>query len=341
MDGRPRFSNWLLGYSRTMSNTTFPYHSAELESVRCNLCGRDDAAPVHRRDRNGLPVTTVICRHCGLLYLNPRMTREWYGKYYQTEYRAQMARFKGKTLEAPDFTRMFEKATRHGVGLAERFKGSWADGLTIEVGSSSGGVLNGLRQVLGVEVLGIEPSPDESQEASARGVKTICALMENVGEETPQAGNVLCTQSLNHLLDPRYFLEWSHRRLRPGGRLVLEVMNFRHVFRHFGWIERAIQIDHTYMFVPEVLEVFVGAAGFKLLKMEADETRPPQELAALKKAGMPVFHVGLIAEKLDAAPFSDPAAIPKLYEQVWQSLAAVPNSALKYRIKRLFRKWLK
>lgn len=324
-----------------MSNTTFPYASAGQEQVRCNLCGRDETGQVHQRDRNGLKVTTVICRHCGLLYLNPRMNREWYGKYYRTEYRAQMARFKGKSPEAPDFTRMFEKATRHGIGLAERFKGSWTNGLTIEVGSSSGGVLNGIRQTLGLEVMGIEPSPDESQEANARGVKTVCALIENVGEEIPPAANVLCTQSLNHLLDPRYFLEWSHRRLQPGGRLVLEVMNFRHVFRHFGWIERAIQIDHTYMFVPEVLEVFVRAAGFRVLRMEADETRPAEELAALKKAGMPVYHIGLIAEKLKSAPFADPSSIPKLYDQVSQSLASVPNSAFKYRMKRIFRKWLK
>jgi SAM-dependent methyltransferase len=56
---------------------------AELESVPCNLCGRDEFQPVARRDKYRLPLTTVMCKGCGLLYLNPRPTAVAYGKFYQ------------------------------------------------------------------------------------------------------------------------------------------------------------------------------------------------------------------------------------------------------------------
>jgi ubiquinone/menaquinone biosynthesis C-methylase UbiE len=55
----------------------------ELESVHCNLCGRDESHPVATRDKYKLPLTTVICKGCGLLYLNPRPTAATYRKFYE------------------------------------------------------------------------------------------------------------------------------------------------------------------------------------------------------------------------------------------------------------------
>jgi SAM-dependent methyltransferase len=55
----------------------------EVQSVPCNLCGRDESVPVAGRDKYLLPLTTVMCRGCGLLYLNPRPTAETYRKFYE------------------------------------------------------------------------------------------------------------------------------------------------------------------------------------------------------------------------------------------------------------------
>jgi SAM-dependent methyltransferase len=310
--------------------SSFPYQSAETELIRCNQCGGSETEVVYDRDRNGLSVRTCICKVCGLIYLNPRMTPEWYGKYYQTEYRAQMARFKGKRLEKEDPGKMFEKATRHGIATARQFPTAWREGLTLEVGSSVGGVLNGLQQVLGCEVFGIEPSPDEAEEANRRGIRTLNKSIEAVEGGVPMAANILCSQSLNHLLDPRFFLAWAHRQLIPEGRLVLEVMNFRQIYRDFGWIGRAIQIDHTYMFVPEVLQSFVEFAGFEVLSLQTDESKSPDELKEKKKQGLPIFHIGLVAQRTETAPFSDRRRMKELYRQVCESLSRIPNSHTKY-----------
>lgn len=55
----------------------------ELEYVNCNLCGRDDAQTVAQRDKYRLELTSVMCRHCGLIYLNPRPTAAIYRKFYE------------------------------------------------------------------------------------------------------------------------------------------------------------------------------------------------------------------------------------------------------------------
>ncbi len=320
---------------------SFPYLTADKEFVACNQCDGRVTESLHQRDRNGLPVQAEICKRCGLIYLNPRMIPTWYDRYYQEEYRQQMARFKGRKLAGNDSEKSFVQSTRHGSALARRFSHVWQKGLTVEVGSSVGGVLNGIRSGIGCEVLGIEPSPLEAEEANKRGIRTFNSSIETLKEEVPVAANILCTQSLNHLLDPRFFLRWAHAHLAPHGRLILEVMNFRHVFTHFGWIQRAIQIDHTYMFVPEVLESFVAAAGFKTLLVEADENKSPADLNAQKKEGLPVYHMTLVAERTAQVPFSSP--IREYYPQVRASLAQLPNSRWRYtwrsRVVRKLHKW--
>jgi SAM-dependent methyltransferase len=316
---------------------SFPYATADYETVPCNLCNGSEVEVIARRDRNGLPVQSCLCKHCGLIFISPRMTAKWYGEYYRDEYRAQMSRFKGEPPRQPDYEGMFASSTRHGVALAEEFRAECLPGLTLEVGSSVGGVLNGFRRVLGVDVVGIEPSPGESAFANERGIQTFPALIEQFREPIPPAANVICTQSLNHLLDPRFFLRWAHERLATEGRLLLEVMNFRHVFAQFGWMPRAIQVDHTYMFVPEVLRAFVEAAGFDLLRMTSLENATKQEIKAARRKGLPIYHTSLVAKKSARTPFSGP--IPNQSEAVAASLRSLPDSALVYFWRDGFRKW--
>jgi SAM-dependent methyltransferase len=308
----------------------FGYARARQEQVACNLCLRRDPEVLARRDRNGLRVRSCICRHCGLIYLDPRMTREWYDAYYATEYRRQMAAFKGVPARALDPAALFDRAAAHGRALAKRFEGRYARGLTIEVGSSVGGVLDGLARELDVEVLGIEPSPDESAHARSRGIETITASIESLSQPLPPAANIVCTQSLNHFLDPRAFFEFAHRTLQPDGKLVLEVMNFRHVVAHYGWIPRAVQIDHTYMFVPEVLRAFVEAAGFEIERMEVDAELSDRERALQAASRLPGFHAALAARRIERQPFDPALPIPALYESTRASLAALPNDPWLY-----------
>ena len=54
----------------------------DMEHVGCNLCGSDQPIEIAQRDKYGLELTTVMCRKCGLLYLNPRPTARSYTKFY-------------------------------------------------------------------------------------------------------------------------------------------------------------------------------------------------------------------------------------------------------------------
>ena len=66
----------------------------------CNLCGRSEFVILAHRDRYGYPAEAHACRHCGLVFLNPRMTAEAYGRFYDGIYRPLVSAFHGRLIDA-------------------------------------------------------------------------------------------------------------------------------------------------------------------------------------------------------------------------------------------------
>lgn len=168
-----------------------------------------------------------------------------------------------------------------GVALAKCFDGKLENGLTLEVGSSVGGVLRGFL-----------------------GAPRRCPRVEPSAGESGYANQV-------------------------AGSLVLEVMNFRRAVANFAWLPRAVQIDHIFMFVPEVLCSFVEAAGFQIISNEKHEYKTLEHLRGLKARGLPPYHFIILARKTEKVPFSDPTRVKPLYSAVRDSLRKIPTSRWK------------
>lgn len=305
----------------THLSSSFDYRAAEYEEIPCNLCGRRVVVVLARHDQNRLPVKTCLCRHCGLMYINPRMKKEWYGKYYETEYRAQRARYEADAGKH-DVAELFRSGEKFGSALADMIRPYVLPGVTVEVGSSAGGVLSGFAHTVpGLIPRGIEPSPSEAAYARSRGIETHVSLLEDVGAMEVQAANIICVRTLNHLLDPRWFFEWAYRALLPGGKIILAVLNFRHSAKKRGSVARAAQIDHVYMFTPETITAFIKAAGFDIEFFDSSEDKNYYELSKLKKlTRLPTQHMRIVAKKSERAPFSDLKHLDGLGDDVLRSM---------------------
>lgn len=294
---------------------------APLETVPCRLCGGEKFAVVAEADCVGLPVRTVLCNNCGLIFLDPRPTAAWYRQFYSSlggrhhEYAAS-----GYTGDAKPIGIGFERARLHGQALAGRLGMHLRPGVTIDVGSSEGGVLAGIGERIAITPIGIEPVPAEAEYASRRGIPTHAVLIEDVeaaGIRLPVASNIVCVKSLNHFLDPSRFFRWAWSALAADGRLMLEVKNFLHQVRRSGRVRSGIQLDHPYMYVPETLTAFVERAGFDILAVDVDEGKAPRELRTQERTGLPAGHVRLAARKTERKPFaaafaSDPRRVALL-----------------------------
>src|SRR5687768_486002 len=67
---------------------------------RCNLCGELEFVGLTHRDRYGYPAVTSGCTQCGLVFLDPVMTREAYAAFYTKTYRPLVSAFHGRLIDA-------------------------------------------------------------------------------------------------------------------------------------------------------------------------------------------------------------------------------------------------
>ncbi len=298
----------------------FNYSSRTFETISCNLCGGNDFKIIVRQTVNNIKANTVMCRTCSLIFINPRMSSKDYDEYYMSFYRQDRAEIKNKVFVSST-EKNFENARRFGKAIVLYMGKYVKDGLTIDVGSSTGGILYGMREARpNLELLGIEPSLDESAHAELKGVKTIRSLFEDVRLDVKgKAANVLCVQSLNHLLDPKKFLSWSHDILEEGGHVFLAVKNWRHQVRRMGRLQSAVQIDHVYMFTPETLSLICRAAGFEVVYLDVDEGKSAEAIQRQKNDGLNTHHIRLVARKAQVPSklIIPPCLYPKTRIALW------------------------
>ncbi|MDP3795275.1 MAG: class I SAM-dependent methyltransferase [bacterium] len=304
----------------------FPYDKAEYEDIPCNLCGeRSNFKVLSRIDRYGLAARACLCRRCGLMFISPRMTKEWYARFYEVEYRALLARYKRRG-EVQDLEKLFYRQERAGVALAGLVRPYICQGLTIDVGSGTGGVLAGFKKVNpALEMVGIEPALEEASYANRRGIKTYATLFENFNEALPAASNVMSTANLNHLLDPRAFLVWAHRQLRDDGRLILAVQNFRLSAKQAGRV--VPQIDHVFMFTPETLRSLVESSGFRVIFFDNPERRSFGAIERMASEGLGT-HMKLVARKDKGIETPSPILKARYRRVAWSM--STPNLKLVY-----------
>jgi SAM-dependent methyltransferase len=126
------------------------------EEVSCAVCNHTNFHPLADKDRYGLYCSNVICKHCGLVMINPRMTEESYQEFYNQEYRTL---YSGVPFNAANF---FKRQNARGASLLKYLTSNGlvandheVPPLVLEVGCGAGGILNYFRSQ-GYQVKGID-----------------------------------------------------------------------------------------------------------------------------------------------------------------------------------------
>lgn len=232
--------------------------AAPAEWVPCNLCGSASYDVVGRRDRDGRPLQTVLCRACGLVWTNPRPTAEAIDRYYEAEYRPD---YTGTAAPAP------RKLLRGMLGARDRRDALMrlvpSAASVLDVGCGAGELVFLLRRA-GMEAAGIEPGGEYAgfaRQVLGVPVQTASVGSAVVGPDSLDA--VTMYHCLEHVADPRLVLERARTWLRTDGLLVVEVPN----------IDSTVQAPahryhyaHLYHFSGATLGALGEAAGLGLVQ---------------------------------------------------------------------------
>lgn len=271
-----------------------------MENLVCDLCGRAESWCVYRViDTNyGTPgqFSVVQCRHCNLVYLNPRPSQSERATIYpETRYDPFSAIHQTRDLSsnsilwkrARQFTEMRRPGRMLDVGCA--------DGLFLRV-----------MQSYGWECIGVEPNQRMAEFGQRRWRLDVWHGDIFDVNDLESFDLITFWDVLEHTPSPRNALFHARKLLVSHGVLALNVPNWdsleRRIFR-----ERWIAIDaprHFYHFAPATISRLLQVCGFQV---ESLDTRAPVlSLASnlLRLAGDIVLR--------RATSFGNPQVLPRI-----------------------------
>lgn len=238
----------------------------EFETVSCCICGSENFQPLSEKDRYGLYMPVALCRQCGLIQTNPRMTQASYNEFYNEEYRQLYGAglweystpegfFEGQyTNKAP---RIFQYLKHAGV-----LSKPPAQTLIVEVGCATGGILNFFKG-LGYQVKGV----DLTASFVAYGKDkysldlTYGSLSDLKFDRSPDI--VFYRHVFEHLLDPVEELRILRDALSQDSVVYIEVPGVKNLNVYFMELLRYLQNAHTYHFSMTTLRNLFESNGFQ------------------------------------------------------------------------------
>jgi hypothetical protein len=234
----------------------------------CNLCGGTEFIVLTHRDRYGYPAQADACRHCGLVFLNPRMTADAYGRFYNGVYRPLVSAFHGRLIDARTIQDEQREYARERADFVRPFVKDSAARTLLDIGGSTGVVAHHFVREFGLQGTLIDPAPLEIEEAQRLGLHTVTGLVEEHDFGTQRFDAVIICQTVDHLLDVAGTLTRVRQLLSERGLLFIDIVDFRAAYLRNWSVEQAIKIDHPYYLSERTMIAYLRRNGFDVLRSD-------------------------------------------------------------------------
>jgi 2-polyprenyl-3-methyl-5-hydroxy-6-metoxy-1,4-benzoquinol methylase len=244
-----------------------------MNDVTCNLCGRDDwtlrfpatLQPDAQMEVSAFSCTNpgyghhpqiVQCRHCALVYANPR----WPGDdlieaYAAVEDETYVAERRGRELTFSKHLQDMERVTGPADGRSLLDVGAYI-GVFVEVALQAGW-----------QAVGVEPSRWAATAAQRQGLPVILGTQESPELQGRQFDVITMWDVIEHVDDPAGEIKRAYQLLNPGGLLVAHTMDIdsltaRLMGRRWPWLMDM----HIYYFSQATLAEMLRRQGFTIVK---------------------------------------------------------------------------
>ena len=252
--------------------------SIDIETTSCLLCQSSDSSIIHAFGR----LNVVVCTHCGLVYLNPRLKESTIRATYQSEnYFLRSAAtgyedyfFQENSLRIT-FRRFLEELKKRGM-TSDRL---------LEVGCGYGYFLDEAKCSFSYRV-GTELSQEAAFQArKLSGAHIYAGDVSSLPFEFNNFSLGVLINVIEHIYSPANFLFSIKQHLKDGGTIVIatpDIGSFWYRIMKKRWPSFKIP-EHVAFYSGETLKLLLKKAGF----------------VDIKKLPFPhAFPLGLIARKL-------------------------------------------
>jgi len=242
-------------------------YTKNLEEINCNACGENDTEAFSNKERFGLSLKSVICKRCGLAYINPRPTKKMYEKFNEADYRLAVS----ETDEGLDslFNRQCNYTRQIIVPMVMANNGQYKPGSVLDIGCSNGGIAAGFVDSFpNIDAHGVEPVVKHAEYAARRvGMTMMTGLFEDYQNEH-KFDVIVFAQALNHTLNPRQNLLKIRDLLSEQGVLFISLLDVVSALLNRP-MERMCEMTHPYMFCQENIKYLLGRSGFEVVEMSS------------------------------------------------------------------------
>lgn len=227
-----------------------------MRPINCPLCEQDQTRQVEQKARHGLTVTTVLCQGCGLVYHNPVI---------EDQDRLALGLSPRQLHTNEPINPRHQRRVQRRTAYQFDFLHPWVrpDQQGLEVGAGLG-LLSSTLQQHGVQMLGVEPDPQQAAYACQQfGLSIITGRFEEIELTGHQFDLILGSHVIEHFPDPLNFLIRVRSLAHPETRLFLETPNI--LVPKVG-PRRVFSIPHNFYFTPLTLSGLLLKAGWQVEK---------------------------------------------------------------------------
>jgi len=237
--------------------------AAEFVVVTCPACGQGRGAKAF--EKYGFAFKR--CDDCATIYMSPRPSEDVMADYYaNSENYAYWAKYIFPASEAARREKIHKPWLQRVLGYCDAF--GVARGTLLEVGPGFG-TFAAVATASGEfsRVVAVEPTPELAQACRERGVEVINKRIEDLGGEVGRADVVVAFEVIEHLFEPRRFLEYIFPLIAPGGLLIVSCPNgLGFDIAILGAGALAVDAEHVNLFNPASLTRLLQDCGFEVLK---------------------------------------------------------------------------
>jgi 2-polyprenyl-3-methyl-5-hydroxy-6-metoxy-1,4-benzoquinol methylase len=242
-----------------------------METIRCNYCDSADSTELYKihdlyLNRVDSYYTLMRCNNCGLIYQNPRPSREEIKAAYPTEYEAFVQSQNSTWLRSKSLNLGIEKRC-HIVNSVKREKGR-----ILDIGCATGQFLHAMQSKHAWEAYGVEINEFPANIAKNKyQLNVFYGSLEQASYSSSFFDAVTLWDVLEHLPDPNSTLQEVRRIIKPDGILVMRVPNFDSWEAEiFGPAWAGLDVPrHYFVFSKDSLLKLLYKNGFAYTKMES------------------------------------------------------------------------
>ncbi len=206
------------------------------------------------------PLRVLLCEDCGyttLQYVVPAKTR-----YQEVDYSYTSS---NSPVAIKHFAEMAEQAINK-LNLTSQ-------DLVVDIGSNAGTLLESFRQLLGCEIMGVEPAPNIARLAEENKVPTINdffneSSVEKIIQKQP-AKIITCTNTFNHITDLNAFMKNIGNLLADDGLFIFEAPYLLHLVQKTAF--DTIYLEHVSYFSVKPFSKFFKQFGLYISHIEENE----------------------------------------------------------------------